>query len=66
VFTNLLGPVNNRNRRVQRPEWVAASDVGLIATLLSGDASIRSRHVRLLDKSDLRGVLAELGATDPK
>lgn len=61
VFSQLLGVVNNRDRPVQRAEWISAEDVGLIATALSADPAIASRDVRLLDKGDFARVLDELG-----
>lgn len=60
IFSQILGPVNNRNRPMQRPEWVSAEEVGLISTKLAGNEEIASTNLQLLNKAELNKVLAEL------
>lgn len=58
VFTELLGPVNTRNRPQQRPDFISNDDIGLLTTTLSADAAVPSANHELLDKAAFQRALS--------
>lgn len=59
VFTEMIGPVNSRNRPQQRPDFISNEDVGLLITTLSADRTAVSANYELLDKAAFERVLDE-------